>query len=217
MYFNHHLSLTTLSLLLPFPSTTSSSPITPTTPININTPTHPLLIYSLPDISNFALVDAWPAFHPRPSWLRPIDPNTATTLLSSAIYALSALPGSEISNAYRSFGPESNRRLAALDTRVIVRQYKATNLTSADVGENAEGGVDVKASPKAAPMRNQEVVAATAMVQRMYAAGAVKEEWAGVMCYLSGDDDDDEMKVGVGKKLDRCTGLVMVQRDLWWQ
>ena len=196
----------TLSLFIAH--TFSINPIRPHSirTTNIGNSSHPQLFYQLatsssanaPDYYNYGLLNVWATSAQPPSLARPINSSAVAILLSTAIYALSSLPADGLSNAYETIGPEHSERLAALDTRLIVRQYERPGVV------NGSGY-----PPKGERMRNQEVVAAVWLLEGLYvprgslAPDQTRESaWWG--CYLRGS-----------WAASRCTATVMVQRELW--
>ena len=188
-----------------FSKTFSTGPIRPHSmrTTNIGNSTHPQLFYQLPasnndDYYNYGLLNAWSTSRSPPIWLRPVNSTSMSILLSSAIYALSSLPAHDLSKPYQTIGPEYSQRLAALDTRLVVKQYERSGIVN---------GSDYP--PKAEFMRNQELLVAIWLLQMLYvpsgglAPDQTKESaWWG--CYLRGS-----------WALSTCTATVMVQRDLW--
>ena len=198
MFFRYHSINTFLALAAMLLSSVDSIPRYDIKSTNIGNATQPFFFYQLSDsaLDNFGLISAWPK---PPGWLRPLDPKTVELILSTAIFTFSSLPTSGFSKPYRSIGPDSNKRLAALNTRLIVRQYTATNLTaSADI----EGHYGYPA----APMKNGEVLTASIIVHESLIHNK-EEKWnetAFLMCYVNKEHG-----------VDRCTGMIMLQKDLF--
>ncbi|KAL8974272.1 MAG: hypothetical protein Q9197_001499 [Variospora fuerteventurae] len=141
----------------------------------------------------FGITTAWLGVHP--TWLRPVNTNTAVLLLNLVISTYASRPSNGIAG-YGTIGPESSpSTLSGLDTRVIVKQWINT------------AGPDNATKIPSAPMRNKEIAAAAQIARWLYQMdwfGKREEAW--LMCNL---------KMEVGGGLANCTGLLMVQKDLW--
>lgn len=57
------------------------------------------------------------------------------------------------------------------------------------------------------PLTNIEALAGSVVLQNFYTRGIVSKESASFMCYLSWPQ----------RLLDYCMGVIMVQKDLWYQ
>ena len=188
--------LAVIALFMPSAESTPRHGIKTT---NIGSTSHPLPFHYLSgsSLDSFGLLYTSPR---PPGCLRPLKPKTVELILSTAIYTFSSLPTHAFSKPYRSIGPDSNERLAALDTRLIVRQYRATNLTAAT---NPEGHYEYPA----APMKNGEVLAASILAHEIFIRDK-QDRWnetAFLMCYVTKEYS----------RVDRCTGMIMLQKDLY--
>lgn len=180
----------TLSTLLPAPI--SSHPLRPpiTNKNNHNT-----------TIPNLTLLPAFPSPPGPPAWFRTAPPLPTLALLAFAT-ARSLGPFTQdapLGHDYWTCGPESEPRLSHLDTRIIFRQYVSRDWGF--VGREEEEDVAVKARR----LRKGEVVQAARMLANGFAAGGNWREGVWKMCYL---------EEGGGRVVE-CSGVVMVQRDLW--
>ena len=194
-----------LALSLFFPQISSISLIRPHSirTTNIGNSTHPQLFHQLvaskdDDYYNYGILNVWASSRGPPSFIRPINSTSVGTLLSTAIYALSSLPAKDLSKPYETIGPEYNQRLAALGTRFVVKQYQRPDVFN---------GTDYP--PKAEPMRNRELLAATWLLEMLYVPSGslapdqtTESAWWG--CYMRGS-----------WTLSTCTATVMIQMDLW--
>ncbi|KAL8724350.1 MAG: hypothetical protein Q9166_008003, partial [cf. Caloplaca sp. 2 TL-2023] len=205
MYIYISISISTLLSLsfLPLSLSLPASPASPLLSLDINESTPltttntapPLRFYQSQGpnaLPNFALIDIYGPPSIPPAWFRPTQRGASIQVLSSKMReSVAHLPvEAPVGKDYLTFGPEYRPNLNYLDTRIVVRQYH----------ERDWGGDGVKE----ARMRNKELVAAAGIAGNMYGTGEVKTEGAWRMCYM------DEQR-----RLDRCVGVIMVQRDLW--
>ncbi|KAL8924700.1 MAG: hypothetical protein Q9208_003890 [Pyrenodesmia sp. 3 TL-2023] len=170
------------------------TPLQPYRPIRINN-TEYLESTSLP---NFAVTNAWPGRNENPpTCLRPVNADTAILLLDRVISTYATKPPDGIAD-YATFGPESSVPLPSLDTRVIVKQLVPDDGTRIPV----------------APVRNGEVAYAAQIVRYLYnLEGLLKREWAWRMCHFAPGRENGG---GLRRVVNNCTGVIMVQRDLWY-
>ena len=172
---------------------------------NIGNATHPQLFYQLVASKNdditldYGIIRVWLSSRENPSFIRPVNSTSVATLFSIAMYALSSLPGNDLSKPYETIGPEYNERLSTLGTRLILKQYERPSATN---------GTDYP--PKAEPMRNYELLVAASLLQTFYVPsgslppeGTMESAWWG--CHLRG-------KTWATVS---CTATIMVQVDLW--
>ncbi|KAL8912126.1 MAG: hypothetical protein Q9171_002842 [Xanthocarpia ochracea] len=165
----------------------------PLTILNIGNDTHPVQFYHIQnEIPGFGLVTAWPKPGQRPTWLRPAQAGAGIQILASYIHQeFVRLPRDEaVGKQYLTWGPELRPSLNYLDTRIVVRQYDARQW-----------------EPDAAPQRqlkNGELRQAAVILGNMYGRYELRTEDALRMCYVNAQ-----------KGLDWCSGIIMVQRDLW--
>ncbi|KAL8679951.1 MAG: hypothetical protein Q9186_003816 [Xanthomendoza sp. 1 TL-2023] len=205
MYTNliHNLSLfllitTTLSLSLSL-----SLPATPAINNNNNNINQtPPLDSPIPNFTLVPLPPSSSAQIPAPNCLRPAPQKPTVGLLASTISrTLGRSPASaRFGREYFSIGPESAPNLAHLDTRITVRQYHSRDW---DDREGRRSGI------REGSMKNGEVVYAATLVANMYAREEARTEGAWRMCYLK------EETGGRSGEVEMCTGVLMVQRDLW--
>ncbi|KAL8976651.1 MAG: hypothetical protein Q9177_006807, partial [Variospora cf. flavescens] len=161
-------------------------------------PYRPILINEIEYLQSiamptFGITTAWPGVHP--TWLRPVDTNTAVLLLNLVIRTYASRPLDGLAD-YGTIGPEfSPPELSGRDTRVIVKQWVDT------------AGADNATKIPSAPMRNKDIALAAQIARWLYQMDWFrKREEAWLMCNL---------KMEVGGGLANCTGLLMVQKDLW--
>ncbi|KAI4113873.1 MAG: hypothetical protein LQ345_005243 [Seirophora villosa] len=188
----------TVAALVPPPS----RPIDPSAEILLPTPSQPYRPVRIDGIEylqsialpHFGITTVW-NHTATPTWLRRVDPDAAVLLLNLAISTYATRPSDSVAG-YGTLGPESNARLASEDTRLIVKQWVLTNAS--------RGGVP------AAPMRNKEIAYAAQIARWLYQMPWFpKREYGWKMCNLSPDVG------GVDNRLANCTGVLLVQRDLW--
>ncbi|KAL8858937.1 MAG: hypothetical protein Q9178_004616 [Gyalolechia marmorata] len=167
----------------------------PLTILSIGNDTHPVQFYKMQtpnDLPNYGLVTAWSNPSQRPTWLRPVQPGNGIQLFTSAIQEkfMRLPPYGTVSNGYLTWGPEYHSYLNPMDTRIVVRQYDPEEW-----------------EPDAAPQRllkNGELKLAAVTLGNLYEMGELRTEAAFQMCYVNAQ-----------KGLDWCSGVIMVQRDLW--
>ncbi|KAL8930008.1 MAG: hypothetical protein Q9172_000240 [Xanthocarpia lactea] len=163
--------------------------------LNIGNDTHPVQFYHIQtgnDLSNYGLVTAWPMPSQRPTWLRPVLAGAGIQDLASIIHdKFIRLPPNEwVGKRYLTWGPEDRPNLDYLDTRIVVRQYQAKEW-----------------APDPTPqwqLKNGELELAAFTLGQMYRSGQLRTENAFRMCYVNPQ-----------KGLDWCSGVMMVQRNLW--
>ena len=125
-----------------------------------------------------------------PPWLRSINVKNTIILLDNLIETYSAHPPEDIAT-YNSTGPESSTAFSGFDTRLIVKQWVKPKGSSFPV----------------APMRNKEIVEAVGLVKQLYlSTWFPKKEWGWYMCYST----------PIQRYFSYCTGVLLVQRDLWY-
>ncbi|KAI4279071.1 MAG: hypothetical protein L6R38_005104 [Xanthoria sp. 2 TBL-2021] len=174
------------------PLTLSNEPLTV---LNIGNDTNPVHFYQISnanDFPNFGLVSAWPTPQHQPTWFRPIPPGATIQILVSIILQIFAPlpPDQPIGMNYLALGPEYRPNMNHLDTRIAVREYRVSEWGAGAIGEQI--------------LRNGDIVAAAHILGNLYRRGEARTEDAWRMCYV-----DD------WQALNRCSGVIMVQRDLW--
>ncbi|KAL8952313.1 MAG: hypothetical protein Q9222_001765 [Ikaeria aurantiellina] len=170
--------------------------------INIATPfgPTPFHFYTLAnDQPPFGIVLSWRPSR-APTWLRPVSPESITNRSTQAITHFRALPAEAPASRYTTFGPESDTAntssttTIADDTRLTIRQYQTSNSTASWT----------RGLP-ATPLLNQEAEWAAQIINGTAAQGYLDIEEAWDLCYTDAN-----------RRLVRCTGTAMVQRDLWY-
>lgn len=190
-----------LSVLLPFCFALDPQPRTltlsnaPLRVLNIGNDTNPVPFYQTSnptDFPNFGLLSAWPAPRHAPDWFRPIPPGATIQILSSVILQTFAPlpPVQPVGKSYLSWGPEYRPNMNHLDTRITVRQYRANEWGPGASGERI--------------LTNGDVAVAAHILGDLYRRGEAPTEGAWRMCYVTDR-----------QALDRCSGVIMVQRDVW--
>ncbi|KAL8690847.1 MAG: hypothetical protein Q9218_003796 [Villophora microphyllina] len=184
------LIVTTLTYLFTFPIVTFAA--NTSQPINIGNSTHPIEFFQDITVPDFGIISLWSStLTPIPTWLRPITPVTTTLLLNLLISTYATRPSEGVAT-YSTIGPETSPLLSGLTARVVVKQWIAS----------------AKYPIPAGPLRNKEIAYAAQLVQSLYTDfGVPKKEWAWEMCYVAGEER---------KYYKNCTGVIMVQRDLWY-
>ncbi|KAL8867962.1 MAG: hypothetical protein Q9198_008336, partial [Flavoplaca austrocitrina] len=167
----------------------------PLTILNIGNDTNPSHFYQASnamDPTNFGLTTAWPPPQQRPPYFRPIPSGASMQILLSIItQSFAPLPPSEpVRKSYLEWSPGYRPNMNHLDTRIAIRQYRAVEWGPGAIGERI--------------LRNGDVAAAATILGHMYRRGQVLTEDAWRMCYVDGR-----------QALSRCSGVVMVQRDVW--
>ncbi|KAL8755030.1 MAG: hypothetical protein Q9199_003933 [Rusavskia elegans] len=180
------------SLDPPSPFTLSNEPLTV---LNIGNDTDPIQFYQISNANefpNFGLVSAWPTPQHHPTWFRPIAPGATIQILVSIILQTFAPlpPASPVGMNYLAWGPEYRPNMNHLDTRIAVRQYRVSEWGAGAIGERI--------------LTNGDVAAAAQILGNLYRRGEARTEDAWRICYVDGR-----------LALDRCSGVIMVQRDLW--
>ncbi|KAG6995743.1 hypothetical protein G7Y79_00042g078480 [Physcia stellaris] len=189
MYFQPlYLTAITYLTIFPFAQSLYAGPSSSI----IGSAAKPLSLLRSNSSSRFALGDVWQLPDP-PAWLRPIEPNNVILLLDALAGIYSSRPPDELAG-YTTLGPESSAAFANFSTRLIVKPW---TVPSASFRE----------CPKA-PMRNKEIVNAADILRRIYRRMDPGEtEWGYLMLY-----------VDTGHRyISNCTGVFLVQRDLWWE
>lgn len=157
-----------------------------------NNPFHFYQTSNVMDASNFGLTTAWPPPQQPPSSFRPIPSGASMQILLSIItQSFAPLPPSDpVGKNYLEWSPDYRPNMNHLDMRIAIRQYRVVEWGPRAIGERI--------------LRNGDVAAAAKILGHMYRRGHVRTEDAWRMCFV------DEREV-----LSRCSGVVMVQRDLW--
>ncbi|KAI4222173.1 MAG: hypothetical protein L6R36_006341, partial [Xanthoria steineri] len=167
----------------------------PLTVLNIGNDTHPIPFYQTSnptDLPQFGLLSAWPAPRHAPDWVRPIPPGATIQILTSVILqTFGPLPPIQpVGKNYLSWGPEYRSNMNHLDTRISVRQYRASEWGPGASGERI--------------LTTGDVAVAAHILGDLYRRDEAPTEGAWRMCYVVDR-----------QALDRCSGVIMVQRDVW--
>ena len=181
--------LIALIYLTVFPITTSLS--LSLKPVRLDSPTGPRSGFLSNHIPNFGIFNVWTmSGGAPPHWPCVIDVLNTTILFDDFIGIYSSRPPEDIAN-YNSKGPESSTAFTEFDTRLIVKQWVPPSGSVIPAG----------------PMRNKEIATAAEMAKQLYSRPRGPETEGGwVMCFVA----------ETRKYFTYCTGVLIVQRDLWY-